>query len=42
MNSDKKGTNETSNGIIPMLRIFNNTAKDVDRGGGKRFPNVDN
>ena len=31
-----KGTNGTSNGIIPMLRIFNNTAKYVDQGGGKR------
>ena len=31
-----KGTNGTSNGIIPMLRVFNNTAKYVDQGGGKR------
>ena len=31
-----RGTNGTSNGIIPMLRVFNNTAKYVDQGGGKR------
>ena len=31
-----KGTNGLSNGIIPMLRVFNNTAKYVDQGGGKR------
>ncbi len=31
-----KGTNGTSNGIIPMLRVFNDTAKYVDQGGGKR------
>ena len=31
-----KGTNGSSNGIIPMLRVFNNTAKYVDQGGGKR------
>jgi ribonucleoside-diphosphate reductase alpha subunit len=30
------GTNGRSNGIIPMLRIFNNTARYVDQGGGKR------
>ena len=30
------GTNGTSNGIIPMLRVFNNTARYVDQGGGKR------
>lgn len=30
------GTNGTSNGIIPMLRIFNDTARYVDQGGGKR------
>lgn len=30
------GTNGTSNGIIPMLRVFNNTAKYVDQGGNKR------
>ncbi len=31
-----KGTNGTSNGIIPMLRVFNDTARYVDQGGGKR------
>jgi len=31
-----KGTNGTSNGLVPMLRVFNNTAKYVDQGGGKR------
>jgi len=31
-----QGTNGTSNGIVPMLRVFNNTAKYVDQGGGKR------
>merc|ERR1719232_1715678 len=31
-----RGTNGTSNGIIPMLRVFNNTARYVDQGGGKR------
>jgi len=31
-----KGTGGTSNGIIPMLRVFNNTASYVDQGGGKR------
>jgi ribonucleoside-diphosphate reductase alpha chain len=30
------GTGGTSNGIVPMLRVFNNTAKYVDQGGGKR------
>jgi ribonucleoside-diphosphate reductase alpha chain len=30
------GTNGTSNGIIPMLRVYNNTARYVDQGGGKR------
>ncbi len=30
------GTNGTSNGIIPMLRVFNDTARYVDQGGGKR------
>tara|TARA_Y100000389_G_scaffold192087_1_gene219141 strand:- start:709 stop:3036 length:2328 start_codon:yes stop_codon:yes gene_type:complete len=30
------GTNGTSNGIIPMLRVFNATARYVDQGGGKR------
>ena len=31
-----KGTNDTSNGIVPMLRVFNDTARYVDQGGGKR------
>ena len=31
-----RGTNGTSNGIIPMLRVFNATARYVDQGGGKR------
>ncbi len=30
------GTNGTSNGVIPMLRVFNNTARYVDQGGNKR------
>jgi ribonucleotide reductase alpha subunit len=31
-----RGTNGVSNGIVPMLKVFNNTAKYVDQGGGKR------
>ena len=31
-----RGTNGTSNGIVPMLRVFNNTARYVDQGGGRR------
>ena len=31
-----RGTNGVSNGIVPMLRVFNNTARYVDQGGGKR------
>ncbi|GAA5220728.1 ribonucleoside-diphosphate reductase subunit alpha [Membranihabitans marinus] len=31
-----KGTNGTSNGLIPMLKVFNDTARYVDQGGGKR------
>jgi len=31
-----RGTNGTSNGIIPMLKVFNETARYVDQGGGKR------
>jgi len=31
-----KGTNGSSNGIVPMLRVFNSTARYVDQGGGKR------
>ena len=30
------GTNGTSNGIVPMMRVFNDTARYVDQGGGKR------
>ena len=32
----RDSTNGTSNGIIPMLRVFNDTARYVDQGGGKR------
>jgi ribonucleotide reductase alpha subunit len=31
-----QGTNGISNGIVPMLRVFNNTARYIDQGGGKR------
>jgi ribonucleoside-diphosphate reductase alpha chain len=31
-----KGTNGTSNGIVPMLKVFNETARYVDQGGGRR------
>jgi ribonucleoside-diphosphate reductase alpha chain len=31
-----KGTNGTSNGVVPMLRVFNDTARYVDQGGGRR------
>ena len=31
-----KGTNGTSNGLVPMLRVYNNTARYCDQGGGKR------
>jgi len=31
-----QGTNGTSNGIVPMLRVYNNTARYCDQGGGKR------
>ncbi|MCC5945319.1 MAG: ribonucleoside-diphosphate reductase subunit alpha [Bernardetiaceae bacterium] len=31
-----RGTNGTSNGIIPMLKVFNDTARYIDQGGGKR------
>lgn len=31
-----KGTNGTSNGIVPMLKVYNETARYVDQGGGKR------
>ena len=36
MGSTIKGTNGTSNGLVPMLRVFNNTARYCDQGGGKR------
>ena len=35
-NSEIRGTNGISNGLVPMLRVFNNTARYVDQGGGKR------
>ena len=35
-NSYVAGTNGESNGIVPMLRVFNDTARYVDQGGGKR------
>jgi ribonucleotide reductase alpha subunit len=35
-NSYIRGTNGTSNGIVPMLRVFCDTARYVDQGGGKR------
>lgn len=35
-NSHIRETNGTSNGIVPMLRVFNETARYVDQGGGKR------
>ena len=31
-----KGTGGSSNGVVPMLRVFNDTARYVDQGGGKR------
>ncbi|KAK8942520.1 Ribonucleoside-diphosphate reductase large subunit [Platanthera zijinensis] len=31
-----RGTNGVSNGLVPMLRVFNDTARYVDQGGGKR------
>jgi ribonucleotide reductase alpha subunit len=31
-----RGSNGTSNGLVPMLRVFNDTARYVDQGGGKR------
>lgn len=34
--SYNRGTNGTSNGLIPLLRVFNDTARYVDQGGGKR------
>jgi len=35
-NSYIRGTNGNSNGLVPMLRVFNQTARYVDQGGGKR------
>ena len=35
-NSFINGTNGYSNGIVPMLRVFNDTARYIDQGGGKR------
>lgn len=35
-NSYIYGTNGTSNGILPMLKVYNNTARYIDQGGGKR------
>lgn len=32
------GTNGISNGLVPMLRVFNNTARYVDQGGNKVCP----
>ena len=32
-----KGTNGTSNGIVPMLRVFNDTARYIDQGGGNEM-----
>ena len=32
-----RGTNGISNGLVPMLRVFNNTARYVDQGGGKKM-----
>jgi ribonucleoside-diphosphate reductase subunit M1 len=34
------GTNGVSNGIVPMLRVFNNTARYVDQGGNKVNINI--
>ena len=31
-----QGTNGTSNGIVPMLKVYNNTARYIDQGGGRR------
>ena len=31
-----RGTNGASNGLVPMIRVFNNTARYVDQGGGRR------
>jgi ribonucleoside-diphosphate reductase alpha chain len=34
------GTNGTSNGIVPMLKVFNETARYIDQGGGKRAGSI--
>ena len=31
-----RGTNGTSNGLVPMLKVFNETARYIDQGGGRR------
>lgn len=36
------GTNGRSNGIVPMLRVYNNTARYVDQGGNKVYKNTVN
>ena len=36
LNTPIRGTNGTSNGLVPMCRVFNETARYVDQGGGKR------
>ena len=41
-NSRIRGTNGISNGLVPMLRVFNNTARYVDQGGGKRNGSIAN
>ena len=35
-NSYIRGTNGISNGLVPMLQVYNNTARYVDQGGGRR------
>jgi ribonucleotide reductase alpha subunit len=35
-----RGTNGVSNGIVPMLKVFNHTARYVDQGGGKRSGSI--
>jgi len=35
-----RGTNGTSNGIVPMLKVFNETARYIDQGGGKRAGSI--
>lgn len=38
--SNIRGTNGTSNGLVPMLKVFNHTARYVDQGGGKRAGSI--